>query len=211
MLKRAYAYVRRYVLEEILFFVGGVFLFVQPLDVVSIFVISISYIFLVLILNDTFLRRGIKKGIQDIKKERQYGVLVLIFVALLLIWQVNTEAIFFLTLFGAFALYAWDSRVIATGALVSLSSCPVLLIAKQDALAEQMAVYAYYFLVMTVVLQILELRREGENTVPIMHKKVQTPKVLHDLIIKKKKVNPKGGRAVPWIGPKHGQQIKTGL
>mgnify|MGYP001619711074 CR=1 FL=1 len=50
-------------------------------------------------------------------------------------------------------------RVIAAGALVSLASCPFLLIVGEDSFAEQMAVYAYYFLVMTVVLQIIEFKR----------------------------------------------------
>lgn len=64
-------------------------------------------------------------------------------------------------LFFVFLFCAWENRVIAAMALVSLSSCPVLLQFKQDKVAEEMAVYAYFFLVMTVVLQMIEYRREG--------------------------------------------------
>ena len=52
--------------------------------------------------------------------------------------------------------------MVATGAIVSLAACPVLLIAQQQSVAEQMAVYAYYFLVMTVALQIVEYKRHPE-------------------------------------------------
>jgi uncharacterized membrane protein len=58
-----------------------------------------------------------------------------------------------------FLVYEWENRIIAFLALVSLASCPVLLSFKKDALAETMAVYAYFFLVMTVVLQIVEYKR----------------------------------------------------
>jgi len=56
-------------------------------------------------------------------------------------------------------LYILDSRLSAGAALVLLASCPILLIAKKDSLAETMAVYAYYFLVITVITQIRELRK----------------------------------------------------
>ena len=59
-------------------------------------------------------------------------------------------------------LYQWDSRLVAGGALISLISSLILLVAKQDALAEQMAVYAFYLLAMTVVLQIIEFKRHPE-------------------------------------------------
>ena len=82
--------------------------------------------------------------------------------ALLFIWQFSFEVIFFLTLFLAFALYGWDNRVIGGLALLSLASCPFLLLFKQADLAEIMAVYAYFFLVLTVVLQIIEYQRHPE-------------------------------------------------
>lgn len=165
MFKKFSGFLRRYLLEGTLLFLMMVFFFVQSVGLMYMTAIILAYFLIVLGFNDNFVSRGIKKGMQDIKMKRYYWVLILIFVALLLIWQFSLEAIFLLPLFLAFVLYAWDSRIIATGALVSLASCPILLLAKQDARAEQMAVYAYYFLVMTVVLQITEFRREGKDEV----------------------------------------------
>ena len=66
-------------------------------------------------------------------------------------------------IFAAFLLYGWENRVIAGAALLFLLSCPILLAMHRDALAETMAVQAYFFLVMTVVMQMVELKREQEN------------------------------------------------
>ncbi len=162
MFKKAIHFLKSYLLEGILLLIVVGFLFVQHLEVANIVEILVSYILLVLLINDTFLVKGLKKGMGDIKKERWYWLLILIFVALLAIWQFSLESIIFLTLFVSFALYSWDSRIVATGALISLASCPILLIAKKDAYAEQMAVYAYYFLVITVILQIIEYKRHPE-------------------------------------------------
>jgi len=162
MLKRGLNFLRQYLLEEVLLLLVGIFIFVQQLELLYVVNILIGYVLIVLLLNKTFLYKGIRKGLRDIKKERWYWMLILIIISLLFIWQFSFEAIIFLTLFTAFALYGWDSRIIATGALISLASCPILLIAKQDVYAEQMAVYTYYFLVMTVVLQIIEYKRHPE-------------------------------------------------
>jgi len=59
--------------------------------------------------------------------------------------------------------YAWDSRIVAGVVLAFLISCPILLIFERENIAEQMAIYAYYFLVMTVVLQIKEYLEESRN------------------------------------------------
>ncbi|HCP08536.1 MAG TPA: hypothetical protein DIT25_01925 [Candidatus Moranbacteria bacterium] len=69
-------------------------------------------------------------------------------------------------IFIAFLVFRWDSRWIAGMALVSLASCPFLLLFKEDKLAEQMAVYAFFFLTMVVVLQIIELYEEKNDEIP---------------------------------------------
>ncbi|MDD4409538.1 MAG: hypothetical protein PHW52_02670 [Candidatus Pacebacteria bacterium] len=63
-------------------------------------------------------------------------------------------------LFLIFLFCAWDSRFIAFLALICLTTCPILLQVKQDKIAEEVAVYAYFFLVMTVVLQMFEYWRD---------------------------------------------------
>ena len=68
----------------------------------------------------------------------------------------------FLVLFYALisALFILDSRIAAGAALLLLAACPFLLIFKKDVWAEGAAVYAYYFLVITVVTQVRELKKE---------------------------------------------------
>ena len=68
-------------------------------------------------------------------------------------------------LFLTFVLYAWDSRVMGVAAIVCLITCPALLGLHQDDLAEEMAVYAYFFMVMSVALQVIEYHRHPERFV----------------------------------------------
>ncbi len=61
--------------------------------------------------------------------------------------------------FLSFAFYDWENRIIGVVAILCLASCPVLLQLKLDDRAEMMAVYAYFFLAMTVGLQLIEFKR----------------------------------------------------
>jgi len=98
---------------------------------------------------------------KDVITKKKRGVVLLI--AFVLIWIfLGLNAGLLWLLFLAFALYDWDNRIIGVMALISLATCPLLLALKQDAYAEQMAVYAYFFLVMVVVLQIIEYKRHPE-------------------------------------------------
>ena len=81
---------------------------------------------------------------------------VLIFAALKGVGVID----FFVLLYALVSfLFVMDSRWAAGVALLLLASCPVLLILKKDPWAESVAIYAYYFLVITVLTQIRELRR----------------------------------------------------
>ena len=162
MLKRVRYFLQRYLLEGVLLLILVVFLFIQEFSLFLSFSVLFLYVLFVLLFNNTFLIKGINKGINDIKKTRWYWLLILIFIVLLFIWQLSLENIIFLTLFVSFALYDWNSRVVAAGALFSLVLCSILLIAKQDVYAEQMAIYTFYFLVITVVLRIIEYKRRPE-------------------------------------------------
>ena len=120
---------------------------------------ALAYAAVLLGFNDTFFSRGIRKAIRDIKHNGLVLLLIAIIAALLTIWKVSGESICFISVLVAFLLYQWDSRVLAGMALICLASCPVLLIFGFEADAEMFAVWAYYFLVMTVVLQIVEYKR----------------------------------------------------
>ena len=80
----------------------------------------------------------------------------LFFIMLILI---GTDTAFFWSLFLAFLFFAWDSRYVGALAILALTACPILLSLDLQEYAEQMAVYAYYLLVITVVLQIIEYKR----------------------------------------------------
>ena len=62
-------------------------------------------------------------------------------------------------------LFHSEGRTPALLALLLIISLPILLILKKTAIAENIAVYAYYFLIITVILQIIELKLgiEREN------------------------------------------------
>jgi hypothetical protein len=66
-------------------------------------------------------------------------------------------------LFMSFALYDWNIGIIGILALISLVACPFLIQFKQDVIAEQMAVYAFFFLTITVILQIIEYKCHPER------------------------------------------------
>ena len=94
--------------------------------------------------------------------------LKILFIGLVLIFSLfkGIEVLDFLVLFYALIsfLFILDSRVSAGLALVFLASCPLLLIFKQDVFAESAAVYAYYFLVITVLTQIREMKKAKGET-----------------------------------------------
>ena len=81
-------------------------------------------------------------------------------------WYVDVVSALLWATFLAFLLYRWDSRILGVIAILLLVACPILLALDLQAWAEVAAVQAFFFLVMTVVLQLVELIRnppeEGE-------------------------------------------------
>ena len=88
-------------------------------------------------------------------------IVLLVFVLLALL--VNFTAAFFWSLFLAFLIMHLDSRVFIAAALMCLLACPFLLVFKYQLWAEQLAIWAYYFLALGVILQIIEFIREPEE------------------------------------------------
>lgn len=109
-----------------------------------------------------FLKNAFCRVLTDTKTKWKRGILSL-FIAGLFFWWAGVSAGLLWLLFLLFLVYEWENRVIGVLALLALASCPFLLSFNQNALAEQMAVYAYFFLVMTVVLQIIEYKRRPEE------------------------------------------------
>lgn len=67
-----------------------------------------------------------------------------------------------LAYFGISLLWNIPSRIAAFCALLCLACCPVLLIFKSNVLAEDFAVYAFYFLVITVFQEVIFLARKSK-------------------------------------------------
>ena len=89
--------------------------------------------------------------------------IILVDVCAVLFLLFGAETSLFWSLFLTFLFFGWDNRVMGSFAILALTACPILLSLEQPALAEQMAVYAYYLLVITVVLQIIEFKRHPEQ------------------------------------------------
>ncbi len=96
------------------------------------------------------------------QKKLKVALSVLVVVGSFLTWQ-NFDVTFVGTLilvyFGISLIWSLSSRISASLALFFLVCTPILLAMKNDALAETMAIYAYYFLVITVMSEIWALRK----------------------------------------------------
>ncbi|MFA5993112.1 MAG: hypothetical protein WC796_05390 [Candidatus Pacearchaeota archaeon] len=77
----------------------------------------------------------------------------------------SVEWAFLAFIFSAVVFYDFkiDSRFLLLPGLLVLGYIPFLLIGKQNALAENMAVYVYYFLIIGVLMQIFENFKKRDN------------------------------------------------
>ena len=71
-------------------------------------------------------------------------------------WQIINMVIFVFFISALLFRWFWADRIVFIFALILLASCPILLIQEKEIQAEIAAIYAYYFLVMGVILQISE-------------------------------------------------------
>lgn len=73
--------------------------------------------------------------------------------------RISFKGLFFLLWLLAFFIIKWDGRISIGLGLLSLLFCPFLLILEKQTLAEQMAIFAYGFLVCGVIVQIKEIKQ----------------------------------------------------
>lgn len=148
--------IKYYVMESAFLIILFTALLLWDVDALIFTECMAAGIAVVVVLNQKNAIAALTRAGRDIASKKRETVLLLIAIALMLIWAFSWEAVIFLSGFFAFLLYKWDSRIPAAGALVSLTTCPILLSFDMQAYAEQMAVYAYYFLVITVLLQMAD-------------------------------------------------------
>ena len=123
-------------------------------------------------------------------RKRVVTVALTLAVALVAFWHWDAQAAFFLGLLASSVCGLIDGRVSVVAGLLGIAACPLLLVADQhawlqrstlvnyyaagtglitlSAAADQMAIWAYYFLCIAVLAQIVryaarEKRRDGER------------------------------------------------
>ncbi len=81
------------------------------------------------------------------------------------IFSLSSGLLWFIFLF--FLLYDYDSRYLGAVAILFLTACPVLLALGTEhgqEWAEASAIYAFFFLVMTVAIQVVDLKRHKDES-----------------------------------------------
>jgi|GEM_PF-844523 len=101
----------------------------------------------------------------ELSKLSKRDWLKIIFIALLLLFSLYKEIAFTDFLFLAFGsvavLFSVDSRFAAGGAIICLAVCPFLIIFKKESAAEIWAIWAYYFLIISVLTAIRETNKQS--------------------------------------------------
>ena len=89
-----------------------------------------------------------------------YGILICSVIVTSLFEILNIESVFLFFIFAGFLCYFFDidSRYLILPAILSLWLCPFLLVYELESLAETVAIYVYYFLVVGVILQFIEFK-----------------------------------------------------
>ncbi|MCX6759622.1 MAG: hypothetical protein NT012_03620 [Candidatus Nealsonbacteria bacterium] len=128
-------------------------------------IIIFAVIFFILLLygwDSGIVLKTSKKTRKDISRKKLHTILLIIILTLLLMWKFSIETVILWMIFFTFLLYKWDSRILVGVVLAFLASCPILLVFKKEDIAEQMAIYAYCFLAMAVILQVVEFKKHPE-------------------------------------------------
>lgn len=84
-------------------------------------------------------------------------------ISLVLFLSASFATAFFWMIFFIWWTFRLDSRIVGIAALLFLVMIPVLLATGQETRAEQLAVYTFFLLVITVALQIIQLIREDRR------------------------------------------------
>lgn len=96
------------------------------------------------------------------KKYFDYGLVVFsVLLGFYLHWDLQSVLVYSFVIW--IILNPVSSQFLAKGALIFLSFVPLLLIMHREDRAEEFAILAYYFLVLTVIMAIVEFKREEKS------------------------------------------------
>lgn len=93
------------------------------------------------------------------------AILFLVSFAMGFYFQWEIANFIFFVIFIFLLLHPISSRIVASGAIIFLIATAILLMAKQNNLAEITAIWAYYCMIFTAVLAFHELRLEKEDAI----------------------------------------------
>jgi len=107
---------------------------------------------------------SLKKEQEEIKKlikKDWLKILIIITILIFALFEGILAFDFLILLYGLISfLFILNSRYAAMSAFVFLILCPIFLAFKKDVVAESLAVYCFYFLVITVFTSLRELKRD---------------------------------------------------
>lgn len=102
---------------------------------------------------------------------------IILGIFIVLVFLINFKAAFLFSYFILFLFFGFDDRVPMVIGIVLLLICPILLIFKKEAVANGLAIWAYYFLVIGVVLQIAEYIKTPTSETAVEEVKPQIKEV----------------------------------
>ncbi len=89
--------------------------------------------------------------------------LILVVFSLCLYFKISFLSLLILVFGTSSFLFVWDSRMSAGVALILLVTCVVFLLFKKEIIAEQVAIISYYFLIITALTALREMRGGGDK------------------------------------------------
>jgi hypothetical protein len=90
-------------------------------------------------------------------------IALVIAMSLFLHWKISEIAVF--SLFIWIILNPISSHYLASVAIFFLILTPIFLVSGKSIIADQLAIYAYYFLIMTVIMGIYEFKKDNEKSI----------------------------------------------
>ena len=156
-------FINKYLAEFTLVSLLVTYFLLNSVDLQWVAVSITALIVSLLTFNSDNLRIKIVNIFETVLGRKKESILIGLVILLMVLLDSKLDLVVFVTIFFSFLFYKWDSRITAFGAIVCLLLCPPLLFLEYGLVAEQMAVYAYYFLVITVILQIVEFKRNEKS------------------------------------------------
>ncbi|MBU0683905.1 MAG: hypothetical protein KJ864_06440, partial [Candidatus Omnitrophica bacterium] len=102
------------------------------------------------------------RRLQEFRQQPRHLMVAILMATSFWLWLGPRAGILWFTLL-LFMFFRWDERLVGGAALIALTTCPILFFLKKDEIAETMAVWTFFLLVMTIILQIIHYWRHPER------------------------------------------------